>query len=137
MFDHGVECATNQECQTALDSVQEFARMGNWRSEDLPDEMGEQGKHQEQECTDPDQEVYRQLWGLDFLLVHTARILFRPMASLPGLARLGEVRDPEHDDHHFRYPTRPPISVIPQLTMIAVTNFADRRRHALDAGREQ
>ena len=49
--------------------------MGNWRSEDLPDEMGEQGKHQEQECTDPDQEVNRQLRGFDLFLVHATRIL--------------------------------------------------------------
>jgi hypothetical protein len=43
--------------------------------EDLPDEMGEQGKQQEHECADPDQEVSRQLRGFDFFLVHSTRIL--------------------------------------------------------------
>jgi hypothetical protein len=37
--------------------------------------MGQHGKYQKQECGNPDQKIGRQLWGVNFLLVHGTSML--------------------------------------------------------------
>jgi hypothetical protein len=56
--------------------------------EHSPHKMREQEEEQQHECSNPDQEVFGQLWGFDFFLVHGTSIRF--LSLLPALPRFAQ-----------------------------------------------